>query len=250
MPKRRSVNRDYSDKLRAIRKYVEFDFDLRKPLASSQKRKINRYYDAIYAIQARANHVFRSSDKARVRTVQRYSRNEFEALPQIKVAFMEYNDGNTIEKIRFNERGEVSVTYKYFRMDFLEFDQERLAVDPDAEIAETLDRAEPAFTYRIAAGKYSIERPRSREQLPDEIKRLMNRYGMDPTLRAHKDEAAAENHKWENWLTGVIPLYVRNQDELREFRQRDEEMRRKRQKQRKAEREKRRRAKLKENSGL
>jgi hypothetical protein len=241
-------NKEYSKKLKAIRGFVDFNYDLRKPLKSAQKAKINRYHAAIHEIQARANRIYRSKDIKRVRTAQRFGRNEFESLPGIKVAFLESNDANPITRVQF-KNGKLAVHRKYFKQEFLEFDQRKLAEDTDAEIQRALDSAKAAFTYRIAAGKFSIERPRTREQLPAEIKKLMNRYGLDPSLRKHKKESDALNHFYPNWLSGLIPLYLKNQNDLKTFRLKEQAIRKRIKKRRKAQKEKSRRGKEKD-SGM
>ena len=240
---RKLLNGDYSAKLKALRGFVDFDYDLRRPLHSSQKRKINRYYNALEEIKARSNRVYRSRDRGRVVTAQKFGRNEFDNLPGFKVAFLESNNANPIERIRFGKGGKLIVTRRYFKMEFIEFDQRALIRNTEREIERALSEAKPAFSYRIAAGKYSIERPRTREALPGEIQKLMNRYGIDPTVRKHKNDRAAENHYWQNWLTGVIPMYVRNQSELDDFRQREDKIRKANKKKRKAKRARARRAK-------
>lgn len=236
--KRRPLNRDYSAKLKSIRSFVTFDYDLRKPLTKAAKRKINRYYQHIDALQARANKIYRSSNKERVRKVQTMERNELDSFPAVKVAFIESSPANPAERVFFDKDGRAHVRRKYFEMKFIEFDKVELATNPDEEIERALAVEPPAFAYRIAASIYSIASTATRDRIPSKIKELQTRYGADIETRFHKDEKKAANHHWKNWLNGLIPMYLRNQNELDSFLIEDEKERRKRKRKRAAKRRK------------
>lgn len=220
--KRRPINRDYSRKLRFIRSFVTFDYDLRKPLPKSAKKKITKYFDHVYALHARANKVYRTRNPQKLAKVQKMERNEADAFPALKVAFIESSAANPVEKVFFDKEGRAHIARKFFEMKFIEFDKEALATEPDEEIERALQVEPPAFAYRIAADIYSIASTATRGRIPGKIKELQTRYGMDIETRVHKDEADAENHYWGNWLNGLIPMYVRNQSELNDFLIRDD----------------------------
>jgi hypothetical protein len=228
--------RQYREKMKAIRPYVDFNYSLNQPLHSSQKAKINRYFEAFSELQSRTNKVYRPRKKANLKSAQEFGQNEFEQLPGFKVAFLDNNEANPIERIRFTQRG-ISVTRKYFREELLRFNPRALAQDTDKEIARVLALSPGAFTYRIAAGKFVISQPRRDWQLPDSIKKLMLRYGMDPSARKHKNDKAAKNHYWANWLIGIRPMYPQNQDDLNAFRLREQKVRDRKKKKRRAKKE-------------
>ena len=212
--KRVPINKEYSKKLKAIRSYVSFDYDLRKPLHSSQKAKINKYFDAINSIQARPNKVYRSKNKKRVKTVQEFGRNGFDNLPDIKVAFYETSEANPV-KLRFDKKG-LQAHGEYFDIRYVPFDLPALLDNPDAEIQRVLNDpgTKGADWFRVAVGKngeYSIASPRIRDNVPGFIQYLMNKY-------QKTDESGKElNNYWGNWMHGLLPMTAKNQSEVLTF---------------------------------
>ena len=208
MPKK--LNGVYSDRMKAIRSFVDFSYDLRKRLHSSQKAKINRYFNAIDNIQARANKVYRSTNKKRVRIVQRASRNEFEKLPGIKVAFYESSKANPA-KIRFRN-DKLRITHEFFVEQYIEFDIQNLARNADAEIDRALSKAnKKAKWFRVNAGRFTIASPRTKARIKPFIRDLQKRYS-----EIKDDENLANNH-WQNWMHGITTLEPQNQTELSTF---------------------------------
>lgn len=215
MPKRkRTVNKEYSDKLKSIRSYVNFDYDLRKPLHANSKRKIDRYFDAIHAIQARPNKVYRSKNKQRVKEVQEFGRNGFEGLPGITVGFYESSKANPIT-LRFDKKGLVAKG-KYFDIRYVPFRLKQLVENPDKELKRALadPGAQGANWFRVAVGEggqYSIPSPTSRNTVANNVKRLMTQYS---DVKDNGEKAA--NH-YTKWLHGLLPMTAKNQTEVAEF---------------------------------
>ena len=215
MPKKRQpLNREYSNKLKAIRSFVNFDYDLRKPLHGNSKRKIDRYFEAINAIQARPNKVYRSKNKKRVKEVQGFGRNGFDELPGIKVAFYESPNANPV-KLRFTKTG-LTAHGKYFDIRYVPFDIPNLIQNPHEEIERALNDpgTKGADWFRIAVGEdgqYSIASPRKRASVKGFIGQLMNKY-------VQFDDAGKENNNyWGNWMHGLLPMTAKNQTQVHEF---------------------------------
>jgi len=220
--KRRPVNGEYSNKLKAIRSFVDFDYDLRKPLHSSQKRKINKYFEAIDALGPRSNKVYRSKNKKRLKRVQEFGRNNFDALPDIKVAFYESSEANPV-KLRVTEQ-KVIAHGKYFDIRYVPFDRMALLQNPDKEVQRALDDpgAKGANWFRVAVGDggmYSIASPRTRGRVLPFIGELMKKYD-------RLDESGkVKNNYWGNWLHGIMPMHARNQTDVNTFLAKDEKIR-------------------------
>ena len=222
----KKVNGIYSDRLKAIRSFVDFNYDLRKPLASGQKAKINRYFEALDRINARGNKVYRSANKARVRTVQQAGRNGFEKLPGFKVGFYPTTKANPAT-LRFRN-GQLKIQHRNFNEQVIFFDMAALAVDTDAEIERALNTAnKKAKWFRIMAGEFNIAQPRTEPLVASFIKKLQNQYS------AVDDTGKFANNNWRNWLLGVITLESRNQTELENFLRSESKEKIKRAKQRK-----------------
>jgi len=233
-------NRNHSAKMVALRPFVDFNYDLSKPLKPNQLAKIDRYYEALNAIKARANKVYRGRSKARVRQVQTISRNEFESLPGFKVAFVESTDANPV-RVAFDKKGRVKLKARYFDMGFIPFDQFELARDAHAEISRAMAEDEAAKWFRVSTGKYSMLSPFSRRVLPGKLVQLIHKYSpsaADPAIL--NSGGKTKEHLYEYWLNGLIPMHPTNQAQLDEFLTREMRDRQTRKKARKAERERER----------
>lgn len=204
------LNKIYSDRLKAIRSFVDFDYDLRKPLHSSQKAKINKYYNAIDQIQARGNKVYRSRNRKRVQAVQRAGRNEFENLSQMKVAFIPSSNANPA-KVRF-VGDKVKIRHENFDETYIEFNMENLARNPEAEITRALKKAPKAAKwFRVNAGKFTIAQPRVKARVIPFILNLQKKYNDS------SDNGKLANNNWRNWLNGITTVETKNQTELKDF---------------------------------
>lgn len=208
----RKANGIYADYLKAIRPFVDFDYNLNRPLGPSQKAKIKRYYDAIENIQSRSNKVFRSRVRKNVEAVQKFGRNEFDGLPGIKVAFYESPQANPTQvRIR---NGRVTAKSQYFDIGFIELDSEALADDPDAVLDEALAESTAKY-FRVSTGRFSIESTQTRSRIKPKVKRLMQKYD------TYKDDGTRANNNYRNWLNGLIEIHAQNQNDLAEFRLRE-----------------------------
>lgn len=235
MPKSRRTSKGtiHAKRLKDLRPFVDFDYDLREPLSAHAKRKIAKYHAALSATLARGEgrvyrpRVKRELDrKQRLKAAQEFGRNKFAGLPGFTVAILDSTPANKVQSIRFDSRGTIRVRHEYFELRFIPFDKPRLATDPTAEITRAVAQAPPTDFYRIAVGEYTIPNPVPARMLAPDIKRLMQKYSVT-TLRAEakrlgRNQASyARAHRWERWLDGLVPLYPENQTELKEFRKRE-----------------------------
>lgn len=226
MPERRkAVNKEYSAKMRALRSYVDFNYDLRKPLASAQKAQINRYYEALYALQARHNVIYRTKNKKRLKEVQRLGRNEFDNLPRFKVALIESPPSNPT-RVRFTKKGKPRLVSKFFNMGFLDFDMRRLVKDPDSEIARVLAQSRARF-FQIATGKFHSRGIFSRSRVSPRVREWMYKYSPSAENPNVLNSGGDLNHRFERWMHGLIEIDLRNQDEVMQFLRKENELKKK-----------------------
>src|SRR4051812_16427516 len=92
-----------AQRLKEIRRFVEFDYDLRKPLTKSAKSKIKRYHDEITALTNRPYQVFRPRSKQHLREAQEFAQHE-QFLPKLRVAFIPTDGANKVE-LKFTKKG-------------------------------------------------------------------------------------------------------------------------------------------------
>lgn len=204
MPKNNSINGIHAQRLKAIRKYINFDYDLRKPLSNYQKRKIKQYHDEIDALTARPNQVYRPKDKGRLRKAQQFAQHE-KYLPGLDVAFIP-TDGKTKAKIRFDKSGDIVAVSDHVITRGLELETDKLLIDPIAHVNEVIKRDPHAKQFTVKAGRYEIPVPVTRATVANYVARLTARYS---------DEGANNYHG--NWLHGLNSHTFKNQATFDEY---------------------------------
>lgn len=206
--KRATVKAQLAKKrLKEIRKFVDFDYDLRKPLSPAAQRKIKRYHDEISALTNRPYQVFRPRSKAHRLQAQKFAQHETH-LPGLKVAFIP-TDGVNPVRLKFGKRG-VSAKTAHVQWEVIPLSKAGLLRDPISEVEKRIARrVEKQFT--INAGKYEIPQPYIKESLPEAVARLVMKYGEESGL----DED--DNHYWGHWLESVKAYKFDNQTGVQEF---------------------------------
>lgn len=199
--------------LKAIRPFVNFNYDLTKPLAPASKGKIRRYFEHLEALSARDNQIYRARKKSNLRRVQEAAQNEMGAFPDFKVAFVPKNKNVGRIKIKIRKNDVVFEGEKTSR-NFIPLDPQSLATDPIPTVAKAVRRHDSYDFFRVAAGMYEIPtgwaRDAAEDLMAEDIARLINRYSPNPNnpgfLNTTKDgkPAHVEDHLWSQWLTGII----------------------------------------------
>jgi hypothetical protein len=205
MPKNNSINGIHAQRLKAIRGFINFDFDLRKPLSRYQKQKIKTYYDEIDALTARPYYSYRPRDKTRLAKAQKYAQHE-KSLPGLKVAFIPTN-GKDKPKIRYNNKSELIVSTKHISSRLLEFDKNELIKDAKSHVEKVIKRDKTAKRFTILAGKYEIPNSYSRSIVPEQVVNLALKYS-----------APEANNYFGNWMVGLTAHHFHDQADFDEYR--------------------------------
>ncbi|AUR81553.1 putative terminal protein [Vibrio phage 1.069.O._10N.286.49.F11] len=94
------TEKEYKELFKIIKPYVNFNIDLRKKLSIGDKRLITKYTNQFKELYQGMNiKIFRSSNKANLKTVQNTYHQVFKTLPRWKVAFVPYS-GSQAPSIR------------------------------------------------------------------------------------------------------------------------------------------------------
>lgn len=184
------MNNIYKRRLKAIRPFVNFNYDLRKKLTPAQKGKITRYYNEIKDMTDGQHYIYRPRSKKNLKLAKTYTDSN---LPDIKVAFIPTH-GKAQVKFTKNQMkiktGNVTETY-------LPVNKETLVINP-LKAAEDAIKGRKEDAFKIQAGKYEISGTHSAELIGREIERLGNAYN-------------SGNNSAENWLHGVKAYSFQNQ---------------------------------------
>ena len=144
---------NYAQRLKSIRPFVSFNYDLRQPLSSAAKAKITRYYEYIQKLTVRQHQVYRSSNPDNLRAVQRFAQHDPKRYGEIKVAFVP-NAGAERMKLTIGADGRVRGATRNISQIEIPFDVESLAeADDDGTRG---DRRDSERAVRIARCKFEV----------------------------------------------------------------------------------------------
>ncbi len=192
----------HAARMKLIRPYVAFNYDLRKPLSKSAKSKIKKYADEVSALTNRPFQVVRPRRADHLAAAQEFAQHE-KRLPALKVAFVPTN-GTEKFVLHYNKGGVKASNSK------VEVTLIRLAVSgllgDAAKYVQNKVRNNPARSYTIKAGKYEIPQAFDKERIGPAVARFVARY--------NNEEA---NNYFGNWLHGVSAYHFKEQDTLQSY---------------------------------
>lgn len=205
MPKHtrtRRANQVHAQRLKDIRPFVSFNYDLRRPLSGAAKRKIKKYHDEISALTNRPYQVYRPRSSAHLKQAQAFAQHEV-ALSDLRVAFLPV-DGKHKMTIRYGKRGIVAKSSNVVITD-VPLSIRQLLKDPEGHVNARI-RGNPAKQFTIQAGRYEIPSP----YLPETVAR-----GVARLVAAYSDKES--NHYFGNWLHGLKAYQFKEQAGLRSY---------------------------------
>lgn len=229
----KSAKQLHSQRLKQIRPFVSFNYDLRKPLSTSAKKKIKKYHDEITALTNRPFQVYRARNSDHLRDAQKFAQHEKD-LPELRVAFLP-TDGTNKMQLRFTKSGVKGKTKNVVMSDVL-LSVRKLLADPEGHVNERI-RFNPAKQFTIQAGRYEIPRPFLPQTVGKAVARLVARYS---------DEE--QNNFFGNWLHGLKAYEFDGQATLAEYLQEKQRVIRKNKRERKNARRRAERAREKQSS--
>lgn len=203
--KKNSINGIHTQRLKAIRSFVDFDYDLRKPLSNYQKAKIREYHKEVDQLTARPYYAYRPRKKERLAKAQKFAQHE-KSLPGLKVAFIPTN-GNKKPKITFN-KGEFSISTDHVKSNLLEFDKHELINDPIGHVNDVIKRDKKAKRFTILAGKYEIPNSYARGVVAGQVAKLSEKYSNDKL-----------NNYFGNWMVGLTAHHFKHQSSFNDYRE-------------------------------
>ena len=201
MPSHISSKSIHAQRLKSIRSFVDFDFDLRKELTPYQKTKIKKYYDEVQALTARPFQVYRPRKKANLKKVQEFAQHE-NHLKGLKVAFVPTN-GKDKAKIKITKKGEVFATTDHITTRYIKLDTFDLMDDPITHVNNAIKKDKQAKRFSVLAGRYEIPVTLGRGQVAEYVANLTEKY---------KTEEANNFHG--NWLHGLAAHHFHDQDDF------------------------------------
>lgn len=192
----------HAARLKAIRPFVDFNYDLRRPLSSAAKRKIKQYHDEVTALTNRPYQVFRPRSRAHLDEAQAFAQHE-RKLPGLKVAFLP-TDGAHKMRVKFTKHG-IRAKTKNVVMTDVKLSVRQLLIDPERHVNERI-RGNPAKQFTVQAGRYEIPQP----YLPHTIGR-----GVARLVAAYSNKES--NHYFGRWLHGLKAYQFLEQGTLAEY---------------------------------
>lgn len=208
LTQKKKARKLFNARVKQIRPFVDFDYDLRKaPPSKSQKAKVKRYSDEISKLTNRPYQVFRPRLKSRLRPAQQFSQHEAN-LPGLKVAFVP-TDGSGTTRLRFTKSGIVAKS-EHVSIRGVSLSISGLAGNTPEYVARRISGI-TASHFTIQAGAFEIPIPYLPESVPGAVAYLVERYGGKGTPDDKEDR---ENHHWANWLHGLKGYESDNQEDV------------------------------------
>lgn len=204
MPTNLSLNGIHAQRLKAIRSYVDFDYDLRKPLTKYQKSKIKKYFNEIDALTARPYQVYRPRTKDHLKKAQDFAQHE-KRLPGLKVAFIPTN-GKDRARIRFDSKGNIETVTNHITTRGLSLNTDALLKDPIKHVNQVIKKEPHAKRFSVLCGRFEIPVTHSRETVAGYVAFLTGKYTADKG-----------NHFHGNWLHGLAAHYFTDQSSFNDY---------------------------------
>lgn len=203
---------NYAQRLKAIRPFVDFDHDLRKPLSSAAKAQITRYYEYIQKLTVRPHQVYRSKDPARLAAVQRFAQHDPGKHLRLTVAFVP-NPGTEKMRLRIDKNGRVHGKTENIAKVEIPLDHARLVKEGRPYIDKAINKAPKAKLYVVQAGEFEVPAAKGRQFITDYVAQLMARYGADQFDREDKN-----SHYYGNWMFGITGYNFHEQASIEQYR--------------------------------
>lgn len=194
---------DYKQRMKLMRSFVDFDYDLRKPLSPQSKAKINRYHAEYKRLIARPNQIYRARKPKRLQAAQTLGGHD-KTLKGFKVAIIQADPYDRAQ-VKFDSKGKAYTVSNHVTSRLIELDTLALVDDSFAEVERAIAHTNSnAFT--IAAGPFEIARGYDAATLPNAINELTTKYSEED-----------DNHYFGNWLHGVYSHTFTDQSNLGEY---------------------------------
>jgi len=198
-----------AERFQKIRKFVDFDFNLKQQLTAYDKRKIKSYYDEVTALTARPNQIVKPRSEKRLKAVQRYAQHE-NKLRGLTVAFVPTNGRDKVT-VKYAKNGKVIFSTDFVDSMYIELEPEKLAEDSIAYVNQEIKTQAPnAKKFTIATAEYEIAGSHSQATIGEEVSKLMAKYSAGGTGYKGYNDAS-------KWLGGVIGHTFKNQAEYKAY---------------------------------
>lgn len=192
----------HKQRLKEIRRFVDFDYDLRRPLTPAAKRKIKKYHDEINALTNRPYQVYRPRRPDHLSEAQEFAQHE-KRLPGLKVGFIPTDGANKV-RLRFTARGVVGST-KHVLISDVRLSVAQLLINPEKHVNERI-AGNPARQYTVQAGRYEIPQG----YLPSTVGKAVARL-----VSVYNDKE--NNHYFGRWLHGLKAYEFEAQADMSEY---------------------------------
>jgi len=189
---------EYSKRMRILRPLVDFDFDLRKPLASAQKAKITRYYQQFLENTGSTYKLYRPRKKQNLKAARHDTGIRLKGFKAFPVPVASKSD-----KIKMR-KGKLQVKGDNVRRVVYNLDPSKLAKNGIKEIERVFKSINPkpdgvTFLYGSQQGR-----------------KIMVNGGMLQNLIADYEKANGYGRE-QQFVTAIVAFYFNNQKNFFEY---------------------------------
>ena len=187
-----SIN--YKDKLKELRPFISFNYDLRKKLHPRQIGKINSYFKELEKVKSQSVQVYRPKSKTKLNKIKETTGLNGKGF---KVAFIPTPNPNDKYKIKLDKKGRVVFSNKASEKVFNAFDKVKLVNNPEKEIDRVLKLCvRDVFAVGTEKHEY-FQRMENKQRLKEKILELIFSYS-----------------NFDEWLLGIWDISRKNQKRI------------------------------------
>jgi len=191
---------DHINRFKKIKKYVNFNYDLRSVnnnnLSDYDKRKIKKYYDELKELLSKPNYVYRPRNKKRLKAARDFA--DMSNLQGFKPIVILKNDNQDKKpKIKFDKNNKMTVETDFVTTHDYDFNKTRLINDTAAEVDRALkSMPKNAKSFTLKVGKHETKQYYGAEDLLEETNRFLSQYA---------------DKKVTSWFNGIYGYSYNNQ---------------------------------------
>lgn len=195
-------NNSLSNKMKAIRPYVDFNYSIKDikagKLTKYAENKIEQYFEAIKHATAQPTYAYKPRSKENKQKAIDYSNQE--NLSGMKVVFIPVPRQGMKPELKFNKDG-LTVKTGFVETTHVAFNKKKLVKDREKEVQRALDKFPKRFNkFTIQCGQYEYNVAIAKSKVDKEVARLMEKYSNEEANNYHG-----------KWLNGLFAYDFKNQ---------------------------------------
>lgn len=177
------ANKEYNKKLKSLRPFVNFNYDLRKPLSPQSKGKINRYYRELLKLNARENIKYKPRKKKYLKKAREITEQNRKVFQEFNTIFIPQPTKENKTVIKFSKNGTPYLTNKNIVKKLYAFDKINLIKNTDKEVMRIINKLPDddnhRFSVAVGSGESWSLGFSEKALIFEDVINMLNRYNIE-----------------------------------------------------------------------